>query len=269
MKVKTVIAMGLLMVCSSLPAARMHGPSQRGEALMPEGPKIRLLLAKGVPSALLEAKGSYCVIRKETGAMISNGSVGKRYVVHAIEEGLRWGEEYPGISHFIVVPTNKQTVFYVDGFQYKGAIAVYQDQNRHITLVNELTIEDYLRSTLALKFDHQMSDEAMAAITIGARTEAYAQALAGRSAGAAWDLKAKEVGYYGNGVAFQTNGVEQSVENTRFMVVESAPGQPLQQVRLLRSKVEELANAGQDAKRILQSYFPHSHLGVTTDPSVR
>ena len=188
--------------------------------------------------------------------------------MHAIEEGLRWGEEYPGVPQFTIYPASRQTLFYVNGYQYKGAMSVYLDQNHQVTIINEVPIEDYLRSTLALKFDRVLSNEAMSAMTIAARTETYALALTGQAAKVPWDVKATDVGYFGNGVSLQKNGVEKNVNNTRFMVMETADGKPLPQVRLIASKVEELAQAGQDAKRILRTCHPQMHLNVTTDPTV-
>ncbi|MCH9609866.1 MAG: hypothetical protein S4CHLAM45_14080 [Chlamydiales bacterium] len=266
MRLGQLIVMGALLL-STLHGAKVHGPTE--EALSPIGPTIRVLIAKSVSSALIEAKGGYRVIRPETGFTLSSGSVGKRYVVHAIDQGLRWGEEFPGVSTCKVIPTNRQTVFYVNGYQYKGALGLYLDQNRLVTIVNEVPIEDYLRSVLALKFEKPMSKEALSAMVIGARTEAYAKAISGRAGQVPWDVVSSKVGYFGNGVALQKNGVEEGVEHTRFMVMESKGGEPLKEVRLIPSKIEELAKAGQDAKRILQSCFPHSHLNVTTDPAIR
>lgn len=262
---KLFVIVALLL--STVEAAKVYGPSE--EALPPAGPKIRVLIAQAAPSALVEAKGAYRVIRPENGTQISFGLVGKRYIVHAIDGGLRWGEEYPDVSQFTIYPANLQTIFYVDGYQYKGALHVYLDQNRRVTLVNEVPIEDYLRATLALKLDRIHSSEAVCAMAIAARTEAYAAALAGRAAKSPWDVKAVEVGYFGNGVALQKNGVEKSVDHTRFMVMETTSGSPIPQVRLIPSKVEELAQAGQDAKKILRTCFPRTQLNVTTDPTVR
>ncbi len=255
------------LLLSTVEAAKVYGPSE--EALPPVGPKIRVLIAHAVPSALVEAKGAYRVIRPESGTQISLGLVGKRYIVHAIDSGLRWGEEYPDVSQFTIYPANRQTIFYVNGYQYKGSLSVYLDQNHRVTIVNEVPIEDYLQATLALKLDRILSSEAMSAMTIAARTEAYAATLSGRSSKAPWDVKATDVGYFGNGVALQKNQVEKIVENTRFIVMEAANGSPIASVRLIASKVEELAQAGQDAKRILNTCYPHMQLNVTTDPTKR
>lgn len=238
------------------------------ESSHPEGPKIRVLLAKSAPSILLESKGAYRVVRRDTGYQISSGLVGKRYIVHGIESGLRWGEEFPGVAQFTLYPASPQTMIYVNGFQYQGAVSVYLDKNRQVTVVNEVLIEDYIRSTLAIATDNKLSLEAMSAMCIGARTEAYVQSLAGKG-GAFWDVKATDVGYFGYGVVMQKNQVDRSVEHTRFMVLENGNGESLKNIKLSASKLEELAKAGLDAKRILQSSYPSSQLNLTTQPEVR
>ena len=252
---------------STVEATKVQRPLE--EVAQPEGPKIRVLLAKSAPSILLESKGAYRVVRQDTGLQISSGLVGKRYIVHGIASGLRWGEEFPGVTQFTLYPASAQTVVYVNGFQYKGAVNVYLDKNRQITVVNEVAIEDYIRSTLAVASDYNLSKEALAAICIGARTEAYTQSLEGGANKTYWDVKASDVGYFGCGVVMQKNQLDTSIDHTRFMVLEGENGEPLKNVKLSASKLEELAQAGHDAKRILHSSYPSSHLNLTTQLRVR
>jgi len=259
----------VLMLGNVAQAAKMQGPARKEEAPLQVGPKIRVLLSKGVTSALVEAKGAYRVVQRETQAVISSGLVGKRYVVHAITEGLRWGEEYPDMRHITLVPANRQTVFYVNGFQYKGLIDIYLDQNQQISVVNEIPIEEYVRATVALQIADELSKEALSAYIIAARTEAYTLALVGQHAGERWDVRAKDVGYFGNGVTLQGYGVEDGVEATRFMVLEATKMKLPESLHLVPSKLQDMADAGYDAKQILNKCFPHTRLSVTTEPNAR
>ena len=265
---KTLLAVGLLFAVFALPldAAKTRNPSSQ-TSVIPEGPKIKVLLEKDVGSALLEVKGKYRVIRKDTGSVLSVGSRGKRFVVHALQKGVRWGEEYPDVYQISVIPRSPDTLLYVNGIQYKGAISVYHVHDNQITIVNEVPIEDYLKSRLALKFEKPLVQEAMAALAIVGRTEIYALIMYGRVAPRPWDVVAKEVGYYGHGVTRQTNGVDSAVEQTRFMVMEFLKdGRVVQNATLAASQAEELARDDFDAKRILKASFPHIKIGVTIDP---
>lgn len=252
-----------LMLTLPLGAATLSSPKAYSKSL-PSGPKIQVLLEKDANSALLEVKGPYRVIRKDLGSSLSVGRVGKRFFVHAIQDGLRWGEEYPDVYQISIVPRHPNTSVYVDGIQYKGAISIYHVQDNLITVVNEVPIEDFLKSTLALQYDRPLQKEAMRALTIAARTEAYALALQGQSFKRPWEITAQEVGYYGCGVTEQKNGVDEAVDWTRYMVLESSKtGAPYRDLHLTRSKAEEMAFQGYDAKKILLSSFPGQKLGIT------
>src|SRR5262249_48102922 len=111
-------------VASPAYAAHVHGPAKETQTV-PVGPKIKVLLEKDVPSAFLEAKGHYRVLRKDSGNVLSSGTVGKRFVVHALQDGLRWGEEYPDVYQISIVPLTPESALYVNGIQYKGAISIY------------------------------------------------------------------------------------------------------------------------------------------------
>lgn len=267
MNIRTFLISGLLCMSStaSLTAGKVHNPNR--QASLPEGPKIKVMLAKDVASLLVEAKGSYCVVRKDTGSILSHGSTGKRFVMHALQDGLRWGEEYPDVYQVLLRPQSPETVFYVNGIQYKGSLAVYHVRDNRITLVNEVAIEDYIKSILAVRLENNMSKEAMEALAIAARTEAYARVVGGKGSLRPWDVIAEDVGYYGFGVTCQRNGTDEAVELTRYMVMESTKQEgPYQNPQLIPTKADELAKLGYDAQKILKTSFPHSKIGVTVNP---
>lgn len=237
----------------------------KNQGPMSEGPRIRVLLEKNVYSALLEAKGEYAVLNKVTGAVLSTGSSGKRFVVHALQEGLRWGEEYPDVFQIVVVPRSPSTMIYVNGMQYKGAIAVYHCKDKQIALVNEVSLEDYLKSTMAVEIENQLSKEALAAIAIAQRTAAFS-IVKEASSKKPWDVTAKESNYFGFSVTCRKNNVEEAVDWTRFMVLESAnDGAPIC-LNISPSKAQELADKGFDAKKIIQTACPSAKFNVTEMP---
>lgn len=268
MNIRSFLINGLLLcVFSSAPllAAKMHTSNKT--ASFPEGPRIKVLLTKDTNSVLVEAKGKYCVVRKDTGDILSQGSVGKRFVMHALQDGLRWGEEYPDVYQILLLPQSPETVFYVNGIQYKGSLAAYHVRDNRISIVNEVAIEEYIKSILAIRLEEDVSQEAMAAMAIAARTEAYARVVGGKGSLRPWDVIAEDVSYYGFGITCQQNKTDEAVDLTRFMVMESTkqPG-PLQNPNLDPTKADELANAGYDAQKILKTSFPHIKMGVTVNP---
>jgi|ERR1700722_8582328 len=267
MKVRTFFVCGwmLAMVGAQLSAAQVYGPSQHTVAY-PSGPKIKVLLEKDVSSAFLEARGAFRVIRKDGGAILSSGKLGKRFVVHALQDGLRWGEEYPDVYQITVIPLASNSCLYVNGIQYKGAISIYHVRDNHVTIVNEVSIEDYVKATLSIQYEEIFPKEAMAALAIAARTEAYNRALQGQSITRPWDVTAQDANYYGFGVTQRKNGVEEAVDWTRYMVIESIKQNgSAQNVHLSSAKADELAKKGFDAQKILKATFPHTKIGATID----
>lgn len=182
------------------------------------GPTIRVLIGQSLNSALLEVKGPYRVLKYNNGALLSFGISGKRFVVHAIPEGLRWGEEYPDVNQMIVIPDKPETMMYVNGIQYRGAIAVYQHRNK-IMVVNDVDVEDYVKSILGMQFNSAMSRETMAALAIAARTDTYYKIISHPSD--IWHISAVDANYQGYGVTCRNNGVDEAVDCTKHMVMEN------------------------------------------------
>lgn len=267
-----LLLIAALATAAPLSAAPFQRPGTKAQAV-PQGPYISVLLENDVPSALVEAKGNFRVVRKEDGYILSRGYEGKRFVMHALPQGLRWGEEYPDIYQVSIIPMDNKTTISVNGIQYKGNLTVYHVGDDNITLVNEVAIEDYVKSTLAIQYeDASLSEEALAALAIIARTEAYNQVLSHQGSSRPWDVAAREAGYFGCGVG-QPVRINPSVDLTRFMVLESTKDNgPLQAPHLSATKANELAQKGLDAQKILKSTFPSAKIGATVqveEPIIR
>lgn len=267
MRLRNVFIYGLLAICpvtTSLDAAKLPQMSKNLSA-RPEGPKIRVLLEKDAKTTLIEARGKYSVIDQDTEEKLSSGSVGKRFIVHALRNGLRWGEEYPGSNRITIVPENSSTMMYVNGIQYKGAISVYHSQDNLVTVVNDIPLEDYLKSTLALNNLPSLTKEAAAACVIAARTNAFAHMKSYASSKRYWDVVGSEVGYYGYAVTAKNNALEDIIDLTRFIVLESQKGEGmLQEVAIAPEDAEQLAERGLDAKKILLATYPEGKIALTT-----
>jgi hypothetical protein len=264
---RQIVVCGWLLFSASIPlsAVQTHRPAKQVQNT-PTGPIIRVLLEKDVASAFLEAKGPFRVVRRDGGSGLSSGGEGKRFVVHALQDGLRWGEEYPDVYQISVIPLEKETSFLVNGIQYKGAISIYHVRDNRITIVNEVPIEEYLKSTLAVQYEEPLSREAMAALAITARTEAYSKVIQNGRSARPWDIAAHEVCYCGFGVTQRHNGVEDAVDWTRYMVLESTKQKgPAENLRLVPDRADELAKQGCDAQKILKTLFPHTKIGATID----
>lgn len=237
-------------------------------------PKIKVLIVHDQPGVVLEVKGKYKILDPHAKEHISTRFVGKRKFIQAVRDGIKWGEEFPGVHQLKIVPDEKTTTTLIDGIEYRGAIYVY-DVDGAISIVNETYIEDYLTSILALRYRDPQPEEALATIAIAARTTAYYQAENPKSE--FWAADGRQVGFQGFVTTRQPSGIERAIRATRYMVMSRSsgkkgqinpfiadwkqPGQSKSAVQAIVSQiglnqVDEMAKQGEHAAQILAKAFP-------------
>lgn len=218
MKFRVLFGLCLMILMGA--ASQVYATTQKHVII--EQPKnlgaIKILLCQDMEAVNLEVRGGYKVFDPKTGSRIGKGSINKQYVLKPTLDGVVWGEAYPGVFQVAIVPSEKEGYFLVDGIQYSGKLYVYQVGNS-LNLVNEVAIEDYVKCMLNPKVNKQMHPEALAAMAIIERTQAYYHAL--KNQNAFWHLDAKAINYQGRGVCFRGNGVDKAVELTHHLVMKS------------------------------------------------
>jgi SpoIID/LytB domain protein len=182
---------------------------------------IKILLSSNNDKVDVEIKGAYRVIDPYTGELLTSGSFGRDYPIEPINNsrkvgGLKWGEEFPGIYQIAIMPDDRFATTLVNGIQYRGTILIYQ-VNEKINVVNEIDMDDFCKSMLSTHLGKDLSDEALAAVAISARTTAYYYLLANRNA--YWHLAANEVDYQGFALTRPQHEVDQAVEKTADLVM--------------------------------------------------
>lgn len=195
----------------------LHADSILERVVEPASPKnIQILLEQGITEALLEVKGSYFLFNPHDGTKISSGVLGKRFMVHATEAGLKWGEEFPGFYQIYLQPRTAETSVFINGIQYSGSVAIYAIGGR-INVVNDIDIESYVKGLLSTQVTHPLESEVMAALAILARTNAYY--AVSRHQDAFWQVSASDVGYQGNALVAPNSAIEKAVEATRHLIL--------------------------------------------------
>lgn len=215
MKIITAIITLLGCVCHALPQDTDFSQKQKPAT-------IKILIQRKAPESLIEVKGRYQVFNPLNGNQITSGIMSKRYTVSAEEYGMKWGEKFPGIHQIRIVPGDSQSTILVNGIQYKGAIEVYEIEGK-INVVNEVDIENYLKSTLTAQFPSFVEDEVMRALAVIARTNAYY--LASKNKNAFWHIDAEEARYQGCALTSSKIHVDRAIETTRhaIMTFQNAP----------------------------------------------
>ncbi len=209
----------LVAVCMMATSASFAEESSLYERIAePMAPRnIQVLLEKEIEGVLLEVKGPYYIFNPHDGSRVSSGLLGKRFMIHKLENGLKWGEEFPGIHQIYIKPRSSETSIFVNGVQYSGSIAIYGVGGK-INIVNDLDIESYVKSTLTSQFLNFLEPEVMSALAILCRTDAYYKVVRANPS-SFWHISAQEVGYQGSGLVVSNSPIDRAVESTRHLIL--------------------------------------------------
>lgn len=217
MKTFKIIVAASLVACTlapiSLLPAGIEIPTDTSQKEKPA--TIKVLIDKQKSKILLEAKGHYNVYNPQNAFLLTSGASNRHFITSS-ENGLKWGELFPGLYQIRLVPSNAQSTLLVDGIEYRGCIEVW-DFKGSLYVINEIDIERYLKSIMTSQFVNELDEEVMDAVAISARTNAYF--LVSRKMEAPWHVDAQEVGYQGYAVTLQNLHVDRAVNNTRHMVL--------------------------------------------------
>ncbi len=177
---------------------------------------ICVLLEQNTSGSLLEVKGTYSIDNPYDGTKISSGLMGKRYIVRPTSDGIRWNESFPGYHQIRISPKSKDTSILLNGIQYNGSIIVYKTEN-NLQIVNEISIEDYIKSVLSQQFPYPLEQEVMSSVAIAARTTAYF--ITQKNKDSYWHIKASDIGYQGSTVVIPNSPISQAVDATRHLIL--------------------------------------------------
>lgn len=245
----------------------------------PDPKTIKVLIVHDKPGVVLEVKGKYSLYDPNRNKHISTRFLGKRRFVQAVTDGIRWGEEFPGVYQLLIVPEEKTMTTVVDGVNYKGSLYIYHVDGA-ISIVNEIEIDDYLNSILSTTHPEQMTEEMAAAVAIAARTNALYFAENPRSP--YWSVDADVVGYQGESAVNERLSSVQAVDATKQMVMSQSKNheglhpfpadwvlsaaQSRSEAKLALISLQEaesLAKKGNHAAEILKKAFPGTSIQLT------
>ncbi|HSX10847.1 MAG TPA: SpoIID/LytB domain-containing protein [Chlamydiales bacterium] len=214
---KTFVAATFLMASAILPAQAQEFASYERVA-EPMAPRnIQILLEKDTDGALLEVRGPYYIFNPHDGSRVSSGLLGKRFMIHETENGLKWGEEFPGIHQIYIKPRSADTAIFINGIQHSGAVAIYGVSNT-INIVNDLDIESYVKATLTSQFTAPLEPEVISALAILVRTDAYYRATRA-SQNSFWHTSAQEINYQGSALVVSNSSIDRAVDSTRHLIL--------------------------------------------------
>lgn len=268
---RTILALAALSVSYAGVGEAIIAPPHHYTKEPSAGPSIRVLVAYDLPKAMVGVEGSFHLMDPNKNSMIGRRIKGSERTLQPQTGGLRWGELFPGMYQLVFVPENSKSFIMVDGVRYKGNVTFY-DVDGSLSVVAEMPIEYFIAGQLSHQLaNEQLDPEAIAALAIAARSNAYYLAEHPRST--YFDVDARNIRFAVDDTS--TGGsAQQAVTATRFMVltepvagssevnvpaIEWTKGQnaPTSGARTIRvSEASSLAQSGAHAAKILEQVFP-------------
>lgn len=268
-----LLFLALASFCSSLQAGVWDNVANcfKGQTRS-EPPMIRVLVLHNVEGANLQVRGRYSLHDPYTNCHISSRFAGKCRYIQAMGDGLKWGESFPGLYQLQIKPADNLMEVNIDGRDYEGSIYVY-DIGGSISIVNKISVEQYISSILSNYGDQALEPEALAALVIAARTNAYFQSVNPKTT--YWAVDGQKTGF--QGAVCGDCPVERTIKMTRHMIMSKTGvyervatpfaaqfgnlpfGQSTKDVEVSKISLEEanaMAQRGEHAAQILAKAFP-------------
>lgn len=244
-------------------------------AHLPKQPIIRVEMMADIEGAKVEVQGTHNIYDPKTAKKVESVYQSSGYYMHPTVEGLKWGEEFPGIFQLLLVPDSAKTPISLAGIPLRGMLACYQLEGS-LGFVNELSIDDFVESLLSTELSQNITQrEALAAMAILLRTDALYAAKHPKNK-QYWDIKADECGYKGNSVVRQDAAFVDAMKTSQDMVLLLQTDNDSFGVRGITAfakddivrkgeECERLAIEGKDARAILEAIFPKGRIALAQD----
>ncbi len=178
---------------------------------------IKILLEQELPGALIDVRGGFRISDPVTDNLLSYNFFSKRYYLQPEETGIRWGKSFPSIYQIKIVPHRAETPIVVNGVEYQGSLLIFNIEGK-INIVNEIDIEDYLKTSLPSMISSDWELEVLDSIAVAMRTSTYH--LVENNIGSPWHLNAKEIDYRGFlPTPPQYAKIERAIERTKDWIL--------------------------------------------------
>ena len=227
---------------------------------------------------MVEVRGPHNIYDPYTGRKLEAAFIGSSYYMYPTADGIKWGQEFPGVFQIVILPDEPSAGVFVNGIAYPGAVAFYQVDSR-LAAVNWASLDDFTSSLVSSNFLPKESDqkETLAAYAIALRTKVYQQILS--SDNPFWDVNADVCGYRGYAVVRFDIPFKEAMKATKKIIMTGNQQSNLPvrfdkkviediRQKMPLSEVQALAKDGKDAKIILHRFYPEQNLTVAETPQV-
>jgi stage II sporulation protein D len=232
---------------------------------MPEQPFVKVLLAKDASKLLVDVNGSHNIYDPYTGKKLEAAFSASSYPMTPTLEGIKWGQEFPGVYQIVIVPDGADSFVTVNGTVYPGVVAFYQIENK-LAAVNWVSLDELTSSLLSSNFlpRDAYQKEAIAAYAIAIRSLGYQNIIHPETP--FWDVKVDDCGYQGTAVARTDAAYVDALKATKRVVMESGAASSSDRLsktaidglkqKMPSNDVEAMAKEGKDARAIINKFYP-------------
>lgn len=235
---------------------------------LPKSPFVRVLIAQQKPSMQVEVHGAHNIYDPYSGKKLEAAFSSSAYQMQPTADGIKWGQEFPGVYQILIVPDTRDGTVTVNGIQYAGAVAFYE-VGTALSAVAWSSLEDFTSSMLSSimpvgDIEHK---EALAAMAIAIRSLAYQQLQ--HSANQYWDIRADACGYKGRAVVRLDVPFQEALRLSKNIILgpqeKESPVLNMKELDQLKKNMPyqqavELANNGKDASHLLEKFMPGRQL---------
>lgn len=174
---------------------------------------VRVLIKKVAVNTRIEVKGRHHLYNPKTEMLLKTSTKKRKGIIHDSDHGLVWDEQLKNIHEVRIVPDEKNCSILVDGIQYNGWTEIFGIGGT-ITIINEIDVDNYLKSLLSAQLRGNWSNETLDALVITQRTALIN--LIEKREYASWQLEARKEGY--RGLTFDKS-IHDAVERTRGLIL--------------------------------------------------
>jgi len=162
------ILLGLVITASLGIAAAIAGIDKYNSTL-PE--IVRVAIVRDSRELDLAIHGKYRLRDMDSGEIISHGNLLVNSKVRLLDRGILVGlDVYP--SKRIIIEPSRDASIVIDERPFRGEVTFIRTPDNHITVVNDINVEDYIKGVLYHEVSHHWPMEALKAQAVAARTYA-------------------------------------------------------------------------------------------------
>ena len=135
---------------------------------------IRVAIIRADPQIDLQIHGRFKISALHTGTPIQEGRRLPQVPVRAVPQGIAFGEQILPYFGVRIEPESNAAIS-LNGRRLRGTIEIVRQQNLTLLVVNNVSLEEYLRGVLSKEAPDYWPEEALKAVAIAARTYALYQ----------------------------------------------------------------------------------------------